>query len=388
MPAALLVLLLCGIVASATMIRITLVADQYSDFGVLHASGRAALHGQPLYELPEELQHTGAYNLNPPHVTLFVLAPLGALPLRTAALVLWAVMALSVLGVVRLLGGILPGYWPAGVIALILPSAASYAAVRFINLAWPMALAFTLAWIWMRQGRGGRAGVLVGMLASVKVFLWLFVPYFIWRRQWRAAFAATAAGVALFGAGVLVGGIENTRAWFDALGVYQGEELEINLSLYAVLTRALTSNRDFAQVLTAPGLVQPLWVLGAALILGSLWWRFRSTEDIDAEWASVLLAALLISPIGWIYYLPLAIGPVAATLLTRPVSRTAIVGLVLLLVPHLLLTAGQPNPWLTVTLGSAYGWGAFLIWQTVIARRDPRPRGNSETKGRLVRQCG
>ena len=351
------------------MIRVTLVADQYSDFGVLHASGRAALTGQPLYELPEELRHTGAYNLNPPHVTLFLLAPLGALPLRSAALVLWAVMALSVLGIVRLLRGILPGWWPSGVMAFVLPSAASYAAVRFINLAWPMAAVFTLAWVWMRQGRAGRAGALMGLLASVKVFLWLFVPYFLWRRQWRAAIAAVATGAALFGAGLIAGGIENTRAWLTTLGVYQGQELEINLSLYGVLTRALAPNRDFAPVLSVPGLVQPLWLLGAVLIMVTMWWRFRSTEDLDAEWAAVLLAALLISPIGWIYYLPLAIGPVAATLLTRPISRTAMVGLGLLLVPHLLLTAGQPNRWLTVTLGSAYAWGAFLVWQRVVGAR-------------------
>src|SRR5688572_26030151 len=187
MPTILVVLLLCGIALNVAMVRIALVANSYSDFTALHASGRAALLGQPLYELPEELRSTGAYNLNPPHVTLFVFAPLAALPLRSAAVVLWVVIALSVVGIVHLLRRVLPSSWPIGVMALVLPSAASYSGVRFVNLAWPMAVGMTLAWIWMRRGHSGRAGALVGVLASMKVFLWLFVPYFVWRRQWRAA---------------------------------------------------------------------------------------------------------------------------------------------------------------------------------------------------------
>ena len=372
MPAALLVLLLCGIAVNVTMVLIATGTDMYSDFAALHASGRAVWAGGPWYALPEALRETGTYNLNPPHVTLFVLAPLALLPLSAAALVVWVLIALSALGVVRLLRRTLPGWWAGGAMALVLPSAASYAAVRFVNLAWPMAFALTLAWIWMREGRTLRAGALMGVLASMKVFLWLFVPYFVWRREWRAAAAATTAGTALLCVG-LVGGVDNMRAWVTTLAVYQGEFLEINLSLYGALARTLTPTRDFAPLLIAPELVRPLWALGTVMILATMWWRFRSTRDIDAEWSAVLLAALLISPIGWIYYLPLAIGPIAATLLARPVSRSALVGIGLLLLPHLLLTVGQPNRWLAVTLGSAYAWGAFLLWQR--AGRRARAQG-------------
>jgi hypothetical protein len=37
-------------------------------------------------------------------------------------------------------------------------------------------------------------------------------------------------------------------------------------------------------------------------------------RSIDSQFAVVWLTALIVTPLGWIYYLPLAAGPIAARL--------------------------------------------------------------------------
>ena len=76
--------------------------------------------------------------------------------------------------------------------------------------------------------------------------------------------------------------------------------------------------------------------------------------------------SLLLSPLGWVYYLWFVMPPFCLLTLEWVYSRDtrsdwAIVALALLCVPAAALPAGQPNGWLTLTLGSAYFWGSLLI---------------------------
>jgi hypothetical protein len=115
--------------------------------------------------------------------------------------------------------------------------------------------------------------------------------------------------------------------------------------------------------------------LAAAVVVG-LWTLravVRSGHDIDRAFAMMMLAALLVSPLGWVYYWWLPVGPMAA-LLRRPPAAFWIAA-PLMAAPLFVVTAGQPNGWMTVTVGSAYFWATLLAWAAVCIR-PPAARGH------------
>jgi hypothetical protein len=74
-------------------------------------------------------------------------------------------------------------------------------------------------------------------------------------------------------------------------------------------------------------------LVGAGLVLVVAWWRLRRVTDVDREWAIVLTAMLIVTPLGWVYYWLIPALPVALVL-ARPTrgQRVAVAGM---LVPPL-----------------------------------------------------
>ena len=96
----------------------------------------------------------------------------------------------------------------------------------------------------------------------------------------------------------------------------------------------------------------------------------------DHIFAVGLTAALLVSPVGWIYYHFLFVGPVLSLALTKrwwATSRFRRVLIVSFAVPLLLapgmLAIGQPNGWLSLTLGSLYFWSLLALWVCIVRRQ-------------------
>jgi hypothetical protein len=79
------------------------------------------------------------------------------------------------------------------------------------------------------------------------------------------------------------------------------------------------------------------------------------------------LTAQLVSPLGWIHYLPIATGPLVAVLVAgRPAGmRMAAVGVALLCVPFAWLKATTFGPVLTITIASCYAWGAIVLFASI-----------------------
>ena len=104
-------------------------------------------------------------------------------------------------------------------------------------------------------------------------------------------------------------------------------------------------------------------------------WAYRRLEyaggvnALELQFLIVILAALLLSPLGWIYYLPLAVTCGLAVLhraslreLARPRAWVWLSGLVAIYVPIEATHVAAASPLLTATLGSVYFWGVFLLW--------------------------
>jgi hypothetical protein len=135
----------------------------------------------------------------------------------------------------------------------------------------------------------------------------------------------------------------------------------------------------------APYLVRPLWVASAVLVLAfsvkSLGSRNSPTQSsdqerhgIDRSLAVAVTAALLLTPLGWVYYVFFFVGPFVALMCRNAwwKSRVRIAGFALALVSLSLapgiLASGQPSGWATLSIGSGYFWGVFLLWALSLQR--------------------
>jgi len=223
----------------------------------------------------------------------------------------------------------------------------------------------------------------------MKQFLLIFLPYFLVRRERRALTAmlsvlaaGVAIGVALFGPGAYA-------EWLAQLPRISWSAHYFNASIMGMLQRTI-GRSAFAVIVHAPELVMPLTAL-LALVVGlvTLTRVARSGPEparTDGDWAALLLAALLMSPLGWNYYLWIAVWPVAALLAHRaPWRRPTSSDLWLL--PGLCgwlwwgkMTAwGQPHALATLTAASMYFWALLALWMWTVDRR-PRDQEKQENR--------
>jgi alpha-1,2-mannosyltransferase len=353
-------------------------ATAKSDFYTFWDSGRAYHLGLDLYfGIP--LREGAGYNLNAPVVNVLLFAPLAYLPLR-AALALW-----TVANIVMLLIGSVWIARAAGVArqwmvlaSLLLISQVTFLALQLGQPIGVLLLLMTAAWMADRANRPATTGVLLGVLLYTKPFLGLFVPYLVARRSWRVLAWMAAGGTTLAIIGLGVAGMAAHLSWLRALGSITWEVHLANASIYGVLNRLLTEQAEMVNITPlaiAGAWVRPLWLaaIGATLALSiRAVWRGAS---LDRVWALLILLALLISPLGWGYYVPLAAGPLAAAWLAAPRSSriAAGAGYLFLCVPPTALLISGWGPTASATIGCAYFWGVLALWISMLLADAPTP---------------
>ena len=310
-------------------------------------------------------------NLNPPHFHLLLL-PLAHVSLEASARIWLVANALaataSIALVVRELQlRIAPPYWlPLGCLGL--ASVATGANSISAQCAGLLMLPITFAWLAARRDAWGESGVWLGVLISVKPFLGLFLPTLMLLRQWRALMTSCLAGAACVALGVLVFGGHSYIEWAQALRDVSWVWASMNASLMAIGARSFAWSPYMTPFADWPGLVTPLWLAACgAVVLGS--WRavVRSPEH---AFGVTVLASLLMSPLGWTYYLWLAM-PGCFGLWQHRMSAITWVGLLLLCVPMFGVSVGQPHPWATLTVGSSYNWGTLALWLGAVTTLAP-----------------
>lgn len=353
-----------------------------NDFGKFYYSARAFLEHRDMYapspatELPyPELKGVQFLNMNPPHFHLIVL-PFALLEPSTAIGV-WMIVGLfsAVFSVLAIANEIDFAWTPSRALAVTAAGLGFAGTQAFFvtgQLSFLLALAVTASWIAARHGRWGLAGTILGLCTSVKPFLLIFAPYLVLTRRWRAVGAAALSGAVWIAAGVAVFGVGSYRSWLAAVG----ESTEwawaaMNGSLLAFFSRTFQATPYFAP-LTESATALSLWMPVAALVGAATLAVTLSRRSIDFGFALTLLAAQLISPLGWVYYLWLAAGPLAAWVLPRLARAPVRVGEVrwwagvvvalCLWLPTEVSLVGQPHPLATATLGSTHFWGTVLCW--------------------------
>lgn len=375
--------------AAIEIARKTATVRQMADFRIFHRSAARIVSGagDPYARVTVEdgTVFSGSANLNPP-VALLLMAPLGWLS-AGAALAVWTIGSLAsaawaIALVVRELRIRVTAVNIGRILLLLVCAAPTGTVLLFAQISWLLWGPVTWAWQSARHGKWIRAAIVIGALASIKLFLALFVVVFAIGRRSREAAAVIATMIACVAAGVLALGVQPLRDWIAMLRSVYWAEHTFNASIYGVLERLFTA-RDtgsawFEAPLTEiPAIVVPLWIVASLTVVAITLRALHRRRDADHVFAATIAAALLVSPLGWIYYLFFLAAPLAALLASDArairsaggMTLAAMIGLGLCLNP-LVVTLGQPNGWLTLTLGSVYAWSLVGVWSYTVADTD------------------
>lgn len=363
----------------------SLAKPQDTDFGTFWDSTQSFLSGQSLY-------FPALTNMNPPHFVVALL-PLAWLDERTA-LILW-----SLCGVMTACASLAIIIREAGIVCLreriLLLIGLSGCSLTTVTLdlgqtTFLLMLPMTVVWRAERRGRGSYAAFILGLCAAIKPFLLAFAFYYMVRRAWRSLALFALAGMAVAACGLIVFGVDAYMDWLHALS---RTELwawgNLNASALGLLARLLTPETLYAPLLVAPSWVRPAWLVVAVMTTGVLIRALR-TSTVDQSFALVLFYTTLVSPLGWMYYLLLPLGPFVSMCRAWPASYR--IRLWWLAAPGLIWPGASqavlPNqPLATLTLQSVYFWAVLVLFVGTLCSPVPDVEAPAEQivrKGRFA----
>lgn len=353
----------------------TIDVRHLQDFGVFYDSALALAHGANLYAPPmgkdTETEPAPPPNLNPPHFHLLIWPFTYLSP--PAAFVVWiavsiSALAVSLLIICRTLD--LAGWSIAVLCAFAYLWTPMFATLFSGQVGLVLMLPFTIAWAMARRSRSAAAGAWLGVCGSIKPPLLLFIPYFVAAGRRRAAIAASILCAAAFLAGVAIAGVRAHAEWVHNLTAVRWIAHYLNASVLALIERALPASQW----------QRPLWLIAIAVIVVATLRRVVQRSSIDQQFLLVTAAALLVSPISWIYYLWFLLPPLTARLASSaPLAR----GRVLLAGAMAGFLVPPSLPWMTTsmpvavmsTAGSVYSWSLLAVWTFAMADVDEREAG-------------
>jgi hypothetical protein len=380
------------LVVYARIAEATIADRQTADFGIFYRSSQRLAAGDTNPYAPERSDPTRPPNLNPPHVVL-ALEPLAWLA-RPASLAAWALAsaASAVWALYLIFQELDVTFTPAALawtLFAVLAPAATGALLYNAQIGWVLWGPMTWAWARARHGRWTTAAIALGLITSVKPFVGLFVPVLAASRRLRPAMVAAATAVACFASGIAALGWPAFVSWMHVVRSVTWADVVFNASLPGLFVRLFTTRGrpiwNLAAAADAPALVLPLSIAAGTVVAAM---TVKAAIDarptgghaadtapaaVDRLFAATLAAALLITPLGWIYYEFLLAAPLAA-LCSNGAWRAvlgwrwgvlAIAGVCATLAPGVVVEL-QPSGLATATLGSAYFWSLLGVWLVAV----------------------
>ncbi len=345
------------------------------DFGSFVASARAAKEGlnpYGIYELTLHVELPGFEswnpNLNPPiSALLFQLFDI-ADPHVSYRIWRWisiAFYAATVVLLVRRFAGV-----QAVIVALWAFALAGFWDTLFLGQIYlPLVFAGVAAWMLLERGNGLAAGILIGIIVSMKPNFLVWPALLFLSGYYRPALIASITAGIISAIPLLVYGPEVYRQWFEL--VASDRERAFFLT-----------NGSFAGLAARAGMPMLGLILSLALLAGLALWAFLRRPDVLVASALALVAALLASPLGWIHY-TLFLLPVLLMHWHRPTMR--IVALLLIIPVPFIIDQFTKAAWIQLTIGSAYGWALVLCLAVLIMDEWRRiPRGDFGRQSRVA----
>jgi alpha-1,2-mannosyltransferase len=241
----------------------------------------------------------------PPFAAL-LFRPLAVLSDRSDMLIwLWLNLACAVAGAILVARTSLPRSWPAielGVLAALIFDPVTYNYWHGqINPLLFLLLAGAY-WSYVRD-RQVSAGVLLGLVAGIKIAPVVFLVLLIRRRWWQATAAMLATGAVSLALGVAALGTRVNLTFFTEVlpDLNRATGWVYNQSLGGAISRLAIQSVLTVQPTSVP--VQVASVVGAFLVLGLAAWairpEWRSREERGAEFGLMITAMLLAGGIAW-----------------------------------------------------------------------------------------
>jgi len=155
----------------------------------------------------------------------------------------------------------------------------------------PILLLLTLCWLALKAGKDVKAGILLGIVISIKLYAWPLALFLLIRGRWRAPVAAFVVFIAANALMVGWVGSSTVMDYYFRVGrsVLEAYKLDpYNFSAWCVGLRSL-------------GLAGAV-IMSASVLLWSLFLALRS-KDFDSGFMIMLAAATILQPISWVHYL-------------------------------------------------------------------------------------
>lgn len=260
-------------------------------------AARAVLHGHsPYVDASDPIVAAGGAFVYPaPALLLFV--PFGLLPHHLADVLFLGVAVGAGMATLWILG---VRDWRVFGTALLWPPV--FAGWQTANLT--LLLCLGVAAAWRSRDRPYVAGALVGVMVSVKLFVWPLGLWLLATRRFRATLAAVGAAVAVNIAAWLIVGIGEIGRYSDLVSALTRAE---ERRAYSIAAFALDHGVSRGAAYVIGGAVAAAVACGV-VVLGR---RGRDAASLTLALAVCILA----SPLVWLHYLALLLVPVA---LARP----------------------------------------------------------------------
>jgi hypothetical protein len=316
-----------------------------SDFICFFEASRRIRTGQPLYHPGITLgscRFGGTEYLYPPTLALVLLPA----PSYQVAWWGWAILSLACwLGalalIVRELAGDLrqrlePIWWPVLTMALVnFPPALFHLTCGQMQLL--ILMLATLAWLCLRRGRDGTAGVLLGLTIALKLYpALILLPLFI-QRRWRCVVAAgSVAGSILF--------LGYTRVGWNEAYVYVTTILP---GVSAVGSQALgfpTIGSLLREIAGDCMLVSSIeWAIRVVIAGAVAWWAFRQNDAPDRALTLGMTTLVLVPPLVWEHFFVLLYLPWLEMLARSPRRRLPLLAVIYFLIATASLAVNLPE---------------------------------------------
>lgn len=203
----------------------------------------------------------------------------------------------------------------------------------------PILLLLTVVWLALKAGKDVKAGILLGVVISIKLYAWPLVVFLLLKRRWRAPvvavvvfITATALMIAWVGSATIVD-------YYFRVGRAVLEEYKfypLNFSAWCIGLRSF-------------GLVGAI-IMSASVLLWSLFLALRC-KDFDSAFMIVLAGSTVLQPISWIHYM-VTLLPAFCLVAARREFRTSdlVLGLflIVLILPgfhHIAQNYPAMTPW-------------------------------------------
>ncbi len=304
----------------------------YSDYGTFYQSLHLTKKDLSLYtefavkisnplnpQLPPHLTNSPT-NLNPPFFA-FLIYPLSYLDYQTSLLT-WLSLSIAC-GILAIC--LVPKIFNLEKNRFLIALTATLAFFAYyptlINIQFGQLAPFLMplvfsAWWAARSKKLWLVGLLLGIVASIKLFFGLFALYFLVRREWRALAWFSGTIIICFLLPLTIFHFHEYIAYYKTLVHIHWYTSNWNASLLGFIQRIFGGNNEKnIPLILLPTLSRIIYWLLSGLLIAGLITYLRPTDRIDSQikcdldFSLTLTMMLLLAPLGWIYYFPFLFIP-------------------------------------------------------------------------------